>query len=406
MASSSMPPSLQVTHADGDMIDAEISLDASGSHNDIDIDIDLSGTPYEINDDIDYMMDDTDAQQDIHQQHVRPQVANDDNMVDEIEDIETPEEVMVDEITVPEDDASIISALDSQNNPNTFFDEIDFDDDEQHTQNDTSGEPNTSENLADTTNQHGATEQPTSTNETPDSDHNEGDGSHIAAAAEDNTSGSQPKDIDPTPISSWRSPEKKSNEPVASPKNLSSPAKPISSNIAKPTEVETVPQPGSSALDNVDTTHVAGYEPDNSHKEHEPGANTQATYDELTTEDTYAHDAEDLRSAHYISTIVVDFNDEQFSLFPPLTGDPQLQQFESYYSLVDDTQLASKNLNELFAALRTALGNSVAVDEELEFQVHDLGLYISEVCCCSQKARTLDSNCYRHVLIASISPLK
>ena len=391
MASTSMPPSLQVTPADGDMIDAEISSDVGVSHNDFDIDIDLSGTPHEIHDDFDYMMDDTDTQQEIHQQHVQPQVANDDNMVDEIEDIGTAEEVMVDEITVPEDDALVGSPFESQkNNPDAFSDEIDFDDDEQRTQNDTSGEPNASEKLVDT-NQHEATEQPTLTNETTGSDqfatdHNGGDGSHIATAAKDNTSGSQRKDVGNTPISSWRSPEKKSNEPVASPENLSSPAKSISSNIAKPSEVETVSQPDSSALANVDTTHVAGYAPNNSHDEHKAATSTQVTYDELTTEETYTGDAEDLRSSHYISTIVVDFNDEQFSLFPPLTGDPQLQQYESYYSLIDDTQVASKNINELFATLRTTLGNSVTLEEELEFQVHELGLYISEVCCCSPKS--------------------
>ncbi len=382
MASSSIPPSLQVTPADGYMIDAEISSDAGGFHNDIDIDIDLSGTPNEINDDIDYMMDDTDAQQDIHQHRVQPLTANDDNMVEEIEDIVTTEEVMVDEITVPEDDVSVVSTLNSH--ADAFFDEIDFDDDEQHTQHDTSDEPKATENLADTTNQHEATEQPTSTDETPRSDQftpgrYRGDGSLATTAAEDNTvGGSQQKDGNITPISSRRSPERKSDEPVAGPENLSSPA--------KLGEVETVPQPGSSALDNVDSTHVADHAPDSSY-EHEPGTNTQVAYDEHTVEDTYAGDAEDLRSAHYISTIVVDFNDEQFSLFPPLTGDPQLQQYESYYSLIDDTQLASKNINELFATLRITLGSSVAADEELEFQVHDLGLYISEVCCCSRKAQ-------------------
>jgi hypothetical protein len=387
MASSSIPPSLQVIPADGDMIDAEISSITGGSHNDIDIDIDLSGTPYEINDDIDYMMDDTDAQQDLHQQHVQPQMANDDNMVDEIEDIGTTEEVMVDEITAPVDDASV-GSLDSQNNPDAFFDEIDFDDDEQHTQNDTSGEPSTTENLADTTNQHEATEQPTSTDETPTSDHYGGDGPLAATTTEKNTGDNQRKDVDPTPISSSsrRSPERKSDQPVASPKNLTSSAKPVSSNTSKPDEVETVPQPDSNALSSVDPTHVAGYAPDSSN-EHELDTSTQVTFDEHTAEDTYEGDAEDLRSAHYISTVVVDFNDEQFSLFPPLTGDPQLQQYESYYSLIDDTQLASKNINELFATLRITLGNSVTVDEELEFQVHDLGLYISEVCYCSRTAQ-------------------
>ena len=393
MANSSMPPSLQVISADGDMIDAEISSDAGHSHNDIDIDIDLSGTPHGINDDIDYMMDDTDAQQEIHPQHVQPQIANDDNMIDEIEDIETPEEVMIDEITVPEDDAAIGSTLDSQNNPDAFFDEIDFDDNEPYKQHDISGEPSTAENLVETTSRHGATEQPALTDEAADSHqftsgHHGRDESLTAAAAEENTGGSQQKDVKLPPLSSGHSPEKKSDEPVASPENLSSPAKAVSSNVAKPSEDETAPQPNPSALDNVGQTHVAGHASDGSHDKHGPSANAPVTYDDQTVENTYTDDAEDLRTAHYIPTIVVDFNDEQFSLFPPLTGDTQLQQYESFYSLIDDTQLASKNINELFAVLRINLGNSVAVDEELEFQVHDLGLNISEVCCYARKAHT------------------
>ena len=66
---------------------------------------------------------------------------------------------------------------------------------------------------------------------------------------------------------------------------------------------------------------------------------------------------------HLVPTIIVNYEHEQFPLFPPIKGYPELEEFEDWGPLLNDTQLAYKPILDLFSEIRRTLGD---IDPEYE----------------------------------------
>lgn len=77
----------------------------------------------------------------------------------------------------------------------------------------------------------------------------------------------------------------------------------------------------------------------------------------------------------YVHPVVVVYQDNEMSLFPPIDQD---QEHSQTYLLHDETHAAG-SINYLLGACRTVLGDSISEQDELEVQIEDLGLHLSEV---------------------------
>ena len=88
-----------------------------------------------------------------------------------------------------------------------------------------------------------------------------------------------------------------------------------------------------------------------------------------------AQDERSLQGAPYIHPVVVVYQDNEISLFPPVDQDQEHS--ETYF--LQDEQLAGENIRNLLAACRSVLGESISEQDELIINVEDLGLQITEV---------------------------
>ncbi|KAI9709105.1 MAG: hypothetical protein M1820_003551 [Bogoriella megaspora] len=85
-----------------------------------------------------------------------------------------------------------------------------------------------------------------------------------------------------------------------------------------------------------------------------------------------SEDAEDPQSEPLPIPVIVQYEEEEISLFPPRVG----QATQTFF--LRDESLADKSFHELFDAFRNVLANSVSMDYELELHVPDLDLCINE----------------------------
>ncbi|MCJ1467694.1 hypothetical protein MMC07_006319 [Pseudocyphellaria aurata] len=83
-----------------------------------------------------------------------------------------------------------------------------------------------------------------------------------------------------------------------------------------------------------------------------------------------------LTVATYIHPVTVVYQGSEMSLFPPKDEDQE----HSQTYLLHDEGLASESIMNLFLACRLILADSIEEDDELEINVGELGLQISEVC--------------------------
>lgn len=77
----------------------------------------------------------------------------------------------------------------------------------------------------------------------------------------------------------------------------------------------------------------------------------------------------------YIHPIVMIYQDNEMSLFPPIE---QGQEHSEIFFLQDE-KLAGENIKTLLGACRSVLGESIGEQDELVISIDDLGLHISEV---------------------------
>lgn len=94
-----------------------------------------------------------------------------------------------------------------------------------------------------------------------------------------------------------------------------------------------------------------------------------------------ASDGAFFAASNHVHPVVVVYQDNEISLFPPVTQ-KQSEDDETGHSLtffLDDEQLARDSFQNLFEALRSALGESMIEQDELTIEIEDLGLHISEV---------------------------
>lgn len=73
--------------------------------------------------------------------------------------------------------------------------------------------------------------------------------------------------------------------------------------------------------------------------------------------------------------VVLLYQDNEMSLFPPLQEDPELS--ETFF--LQDERLASESIQNLLGACRSVLGESIGEQDELVISIDDLDLHLSEV---------------------------
>lgn len=96
----------------------------------------------------------------------------------------------------------------------------------------------------------------------------------------------------------------------------------------------------------------------------------------------------------YLHPVVVVYQDNEISLFPPINQEQDEGDGEerSLPFFLDDEQLASDSMQNLWAAFRSVLGESMNEQDELTIDIEELGLHISEVSPifpCSTQAKCL-----------------
>ena len=90
---------------------------------------------------------------------------------------------------------------------------------------------------------------------------------------------------------------------------------------------------------------------------------------------TLASDTNLPQEPSYIHPVVVVYQDNEMSLFPPVDRD---QEHSQTYFLHDETYAAG-SINNLLGACRSVLGESISEQDELEIHITELGLHVSEV---------------------------
>ena len=81
------------------------------------------------------------------------------------------------------------------------------------------------------------------------------------------------------------------------------------------------------------------------------------------------------RESAHVHPVVVLYQDNEISLFPPLDSDDE--HTNTYF--LQNEQIAGDSIKALFGALRSILGESISEQEELVLDINDLDLHISEV---------------------------
>lgn len=77
----------------------------------------------------------------------------------------------------------------------------------------------------------------------------------------------------------------------------------------------------------------------------------------------------------YIHSVIVIYQDNEMSLFPPYSETQQ----DTQTFLLQDEHLARESIQDLLGACRTVLGDSIRDQDDLEISINELDLHISEV---------------------------
>ncbi|KAK8190094.1 uncharacterized protein BKA78DRAFT_353558 [Phyllosticta capitalensis] len=122
------------------------------------------------------------------------------------------------------------------------------------------------------------------------------------------------------------------------------------------------------------------HQPADSKPEPEPSSETNQAENPAEDVDnvvTSSHEKQDVEnqpmSTQPLHPVVVVYNDDEISLFPPSDGDTS----GSYYFLQDE-DLAHGSIRSLLEACRQVLGETVQHEDELEIDVAELGLRVTE----------------------------
>ena len=109
---------------------------------------------------------------------------------------------------------------------------------------------------------------------------------------------------------------------------------------------------------------------------HEPSASPVGTPRATTdTDEPLAPNANSLQTSPYVHPVVVVYQNNEMSLFPPVDQDEEHSQ--TYF--LQDESYATASINNLLGACRSLLGENVNEQDELEIRIEELGLHISEV---------------------------
>ena len=101
----------------------------------------------------------------------------------------------------------------------------------------------------------------------------------------------------------------------------------------------------------------------------------QKAEDDRTEEYQNGPDEATSREPAHVHPVVVLYQDNEISLFPPIDSDDE--HTNTYF--LQNEQVAGDSIKALFGALRSILGESISEQEELMLDINDLGLHISEV---------------------------
>ena len=92
-------------------------------------------------------------------------------------------------------------------------------------------------------------------------------------------------------------------------------------------------------------------------------------------DDSIAPNASVSQDSPYVHPVVVVYQDNEMSLFPPVDQDEEHSQ--TYF--LQDESYALGSISNLLGACRSLLGESINEQDELEIRIEELGLQISEV---------------------------
>ncbi|KAK8157721.1 hypothetical protein BKA80DRAFT_312159 [Phyllosticta citrichinensis] len=199
-----------------------------------------------------------------------------------------------------------------------------------HTSEDTSHEQQTDKDVE-------SSDMPANPSEEP------ADKSPVGASQESHVTGHQP--------------ETDANAPEEAPKDQEAPEECGDQNLAQsPKNVDSLPVPEPSHGTNQEETRAESLD----------GA-VNLTHEKQNREEQQS------TSTHSLHPVVVVYNEEEISLFPPSDGDTS----GSYYFLQDE-ELAHGSIRSLLDACRQVLGDTVQHEDELEIDVAELGLRVSE----------------------------
>ena len=110
--------------------------------------------------------------------------------------------------------------------------------------------------------------------------------------------------------------------------------------------------------------------------EEEPSQIPRVTLDVNTNQhESLATNADFSQVSPHVHPIVVLYQDHEMYLFPPIDQDQE--QSQTYF--LEDEAYAAASINDLLGACRSVLGDSINEQYELEIQIGELDLHISEV---------------------------
>lgn len=157
---------------------------------------------------------------------------------------------------------------------------------------------------------------------------------------------------------------------ITNPHSMGPPRDPENGSLAHNSGTDTVESPYDrkpESLAEIPTTH------DN---EQEPPELSLKPLDNTTNQDeSLALNSNSSQNSAYVHPVVVLYQDNEMSLFPPVNQD---QEHSQTYFLQDETYAAG-SINNLLGACRSVLGESISEQDELDIQIGELGLHISEV---------------------------
>lgn len=360
-------PGLEVTAPDDDM---EITSDLGRPDDDIDIDIDISGD-YQRDQDEDFILEDARSEAGL-ESHLATYTDNNDDIMLDGENDGVEDGAMRDDITVPDEHLTDVSEMvqedvassnvanngvDAINFVNYQFDEEvprqadhgnDFNPEETH-----SVYEQTLDNMAPaTTNQHGFTEAILAASPT--------------AASPKTTPPQVQGNQEPDPFSKTNPEIDESNElhEITHEEQFVQ-VNPEQENEARQSSVHSSPaSEGKDAEQGHEQDYPQG-QLEHNQQVHE--RNTDPSNHISQQGDTFQAQSSSLHP------VIVTYLDNEISLFPPREQD----QSETFF--LQDESIAYQTIGDLLQACRTVLGETIRDEDELEMDIADLGLCISEV---------------------------